>query len=298
MNSYVRLASLRFLDIFKSRINYQNLRFGSAKSIANFYWSLQTNYSCNYDCSYCVQGFGLGEGRNALPNIRMADPDLFLKINRLEGILGSKVECLTIQGGEPLLYKHLPYLLKNLRAFKKVIIVSNLALDISPYIILGNGAGNIAELKFIGSYHSKFSSLDDFLNTASKLKDAGMLEYCDIVDEDWTTSINLMNAFKRRGIPLKLYSYVGEKDGAIYPIKATKACSGKRVQRVLCRSAYVLIAPDGKIYNCHAKMYRDAGAICSIEEFPEKFTTGYFPCDEYGLCQPCQISGIQIKKIG
>ena len=298
MNSHIKLAALRVLGAFKGRIDYPNFTFGLSQKMTRYYWSLQTNFSCNYDCSYCVQGFGLDGGRNDLPQHKMTDPEVFLQINRIAGVLPEKVECLVIQGGEPLLYKKLPFLLENLKVFKKIIIVSNLALDLGPYIQLKKDGRCAADLEFIGSYHSRYSRLEDFMGKALLLKDAGMLEHCDIVDDKWATSIEMLDAFKRKGIPLKLYNYVGKKDGLIYPVKATEACSGKRGEKVLCHSVCVLLSPDGKIYNCHAKMYRNSGAVCTIGEFPEKFVIGYFPCDEYGSCQPCQAGAMKIKKVG
>jgi sulfatase maturation enzyme AslB (radical SAM superfamily) len=298
MFNNLKLGYHRLSGLLKDRGDYLYLKRlinNNSSQLERFVWSLQPNFSCTYNCSYCIQSFGIQGGRHSLPKIKEeVDPNIFLKLNKLEGIFSSKIKQLLIQGGEPLLYKSLPYLIEKLTPFRKIIIISNLSLDLEPYIDLKKKLKD-KELKFIASYHYEFSDIDDFSNKVVRLNNAEMLERCCFVDINWNRSISLMDKFLEMGIKSEPYKFIGKRDNKIYPVKAQAACLYQDRTEVQCLSTMVLIAPDGNIYNCHAKMYRGSGAICSIEEFPEKFKVGYLYCGQYGHCQPCQVNNIEIK---
>jgi len=296
LKNAARLARLRAENFVKDRVDYGLVQTDFTKDWRKQHWSLQVQWPCNYDCSYCIQGFGIGGGRRRLPAFKMSAADRFLVMNKIAEHLDEPMDNLFIQGGEPLLFPEIKKLLSEIQIFKKVTVISNLALDISPLLEVGRERDDL-QLEVIGSYHHEFAELDEYLDKAKRLQDAGIWGWGDFVDFDFSKSLGYLEKFDEAGIQCKPFRFVGEKDGKVYPKKATDACGGHQVETVDCFMTYVLIAPDAKVYNCHSKMYRNSGHLCTLEEFPKGFDTGYTRCEEFGLCQPCQYQGMKVKKI-
>ena len=113
--------------------------------------------------------------------------------------------------------------------------------------------------------------------------------------------------FRRNGLFLERQRFGGFYKGTLYPNSGdesryefkdnitdygeyARGCSAKERKRIECRMNKVLFAPDGRIYNCHYKVYARSddfyGNLFSSEgkiSVPE----GYFPCNDYGFCNPC-----------
>jgi hypothetical protein len=238
--------------------------------------------------------FGMKRGRKTLTKIPSLKPEAFLQLNRIEDTLDGKIETLAIQGGEPLLYEGLSELLTGLRIFKKITVVTNLSVDVEPYIQLAPRFEN-ATVKFVASFHPEYSDIENFIEQATRLKSSHLLNFVDFVDNKWSLSLELMRKFEQRGIPVKPFRFVGKRGDKIHPRRAEEACSGKKIKTMACYSPFVLIAPDGKVFNCHRKMYSDSGALSTIETLPEGYVTGYNNCAEYGRCHPCQMFITRIK---
>ena len=261
-----------------------------------FFWSIFVTLACDYDCDYCVQKFGFSKGRGDIAKFQSASPDKLLELNKLEKVIEGRIPRAVITGGEPLLYKGLVQFLEGIRIFKQVCIVSNLSRDVEPVIELGLRRRDI-KISFIGSYHSEFADFKTFVDKAKKLKDNGMLDYCDFVDLDYARSIRLLDSFERSGIRAYAYPFVGSKDGKVFPRRMRKSCDGKTIRTADCLMAAVLVAPDGRVFNCHAKLYKGRGQICSVDDFSEKFKFGYLRCEDYGLCHPCQGGLSRVENI-
>lgn len=292
-----QILLLRASFFVRQRIEYQDLKNEFHEDWSRYYWSLQVQWPCNYNCSYCIQGFGINGGRRKLPKVKPVPAAQFLQLNQLLARTQKPMEKLVIQGGEPTLYEGLEEFLLGIKAFQKIHIVSNLSQPLERFMAAKKQRPDL-EIKFIGSYHHEFAKRDEFITKAQMLREQDMLEYCDFVDLKLEDTLAQLEDFKRAGIPCRPYRYVGEKDGKIYPKKATAACDGKNVQTVDCMTRLVLIAPDAKVYNCHAKMYRGSGELCTLDQFPDGFRTGYLRCTEYGLCQPCQIDEMKVRNVG
>jgi organic radical activating enzyme len=290
-----KIVYLRLVFFIKQRINYQKLIAPFNEDWTKYYWSLQVQWPCNYNCSYCIQSFGIEGGRHKLPKIQPAPVATFLKLNDLKPRLKQRLPRLVIQGGEPLLYRSLPEFIEKIAIFDSISIVSNLSQDFTK-VIEAAVMNKTVSVKVIGSFHPEHTDIDSFISRAKILEDAGMIEYCDFVDLTLNNSSHLLKKFAAAGLAVKPYRFTGKKDGRIYPAKATDSCDGKKSIKMSCMTRLVLISPDAKFYNCHAKMYRNSGHLCEIDEFETKFHTGYLTCYEYGRCHPCQHDMVLFKK--
>jgi sulfatase maturation enzyme AslB (radical SAM superfamily) len=287
LGACLKLLKFKIKEFFADKIRIGWLR-NKMRGIEQYTWSFQPTFKCNFHCSYCVQKFGTKDIPIQVTQIDPIELDRFVQLNKLDIF----VDCLVIQGGEPLLVKNLDSLIAKLIKFKKIMIVSNLSLSVQNFIELKNEVD--FELKFIGSFHPESLDLMQFINTAEKLKKAQMLQYCCMVDKGWRQNLFYLKEFMKNDIPLFIYRYVGLKNGRIYPSKARYACNGLR-KKAFCKSSMVLISANGKVFNCHTKMYMNKDEICSIDNI-NNFRDSIFVCHDFGICHPCQIDNIFIVK--
>ena len=93
------------------------------------------------------------------------------------------------------------------------------------------------------------------------------------------------NLCKGLGIDFRVKEYLDDKHGTY---KYPRAVGSSLVKHVHCKPSELLIAPDGRIYRCHADLYASRGSIAHILDTNIKFP-GYLACDNFGQCNPCDV---------
>lgn len=286
--AWAKYLKFRSRSFIADKINIGWLK-NRIHGIEEYVWSFQPTFQCNFNCSYCVQKFGIKDLPLQVSRIGSIGLDEFIHLNKLDFL----VDCLFIQGGEPLLAKGLDELISKFTKFRKILIISNFSLPVDNFIKLKDKVS--FELKFIGSFHPEFSDMKEFFDRASELRKEKMLQYCCMVDRGWRQNIFYLREFLKKGIPLVLYSYVGPKNGRISPPKASYACDGSR-RKASCKTEMVLISSNGKVFNCHTKMYMDRDEVCTIYNIND-FPKGVFECRDFGICHPCQVDNVYVRSI-
>ena len=258
------------------------------------YFSLFTNYSCNFDCSYCSLNF-VTNNKRLLPKEKPISPSEFLQLNKIKAKLPELI--LYVCGGEPLIYPEIEYLLYHLD-FKPIIAVSNLSIP------LGSCFNDLLKLKgkvrFIGSYHPEFIDNEIFLENAKILKRENMLEYICGVEGHITEDIKAI--FTENELNIVIYPYSGIKNNIISPQYMENHAKGwiakEPPKTVWCKSTKFLIDPYGNVWNCSSHMYRKNMKYC-FGNIRSGFVLEpiYYKCDDYRYCNPCQGNYHQYKEI-
>ena len=296
-NNYLYLATIygarKFKRILKTYLPEKIFNKLDTRHSLKPYWSIQVTLKCNADCSYCIQGYSFNDGRKGIPEFNGLKPEEWLKIIEIK----NKPDEIVIQGGEPLLYKGLNILLKGLHSFKKITVVSNLALDITQ-IAQDIKSINTHKVEIVSSFHPCVVDFDTFISRVLLLRDIGSLESVKMVDIDMKQSLQYTKRFAEHNIDLIIQPYIGDKEGEVYTHKRLEPSNYIRKPPVSCKTNLVLFAPNGDIYNCHTKMYwgdkgSSFGNLSGDYEIPE----GSYVCHDYGYCNPCQVYFMEVSPV-
>ncbi|MBI5124451.1 MAG: radical SAM protein [Candidatus Omnitrophica bacterium] len=249
---------------------------------------------CHLRCHYCItahhnSSFGkLG--------ISQLSPDDWIEgLNRLELPEGVPV---TLQGGEPFLYKGIWQILEKVR--HKIDILTALPPFVTKerFLALKTLEWNKRKAPYPTirvSYHKGQNDYKELIERIAKLHDTlsiGLyyLEHPAHSEDE----IAMMKEHARRfKVELRPKEFLGEYKGKIYgEFLYPDAVRGMRQGRnVLCKNTVVPVAPDGTIYRCHSDLYfnRRALALGNILDDDLRFPDDYLGCDNYGLCSGCDV---------
>jgi len=250
---------------------------------------------CFLRCPYCITNH---HGSNFIGR-KSADylsPEEWIRaLNRME--LPKNVP-ITLQGGEPFLYKGIWEILDNIT--HKVDIMTALppflekkhflklkSLDWnkreSPYptirVSFHKGQNDFKEL--VG----RIAQLDDFLNIGLYYLDHPAISEAEIrAMKDYA---------KEKGVEFRSKEFQGIHNGKLYgTIKYPGSVDGKNKGiAVYCKNTVVPVAPDGEIFLCHSDLYfnRRDRSLGNILDNTFKFPDKHMPCLNFGLCSACDV---------
>ena len=111
------------------------------------------------------------------------------------------------------------------------------------------------------------------------------VELCqDLLHNDDSVDIKKNNISERLD-PRKLKEFLDQDHGNY---KYPKAVNGKR-KKARCKPSELLIAPDGRLFRCHYDLYHGVNSYGHILDEEVSLPTDFLPCDNMGLCNPCDI---------
>ncbi len=249
---------------------------------------------CHLDCSYCItKHFDSGFRMSAIENI---SPDQWNKsLNRLNL---PKDMPISLQGGEPFLYKGIWEILGGIR--HKCDILTALP----PFLT----KGHFESLKSLDwnqrqspyptirvSYHKGQHSFQELVERVAELQDILSIGiyYLDHPCYEEEEIRGLEDYANKYGVELRSKEFLGEWEGNTYGTYLyDDASSGKRAGRkVMCRNTVVPIGPDGSVYRCHSDLYfnRKELAIGNITDEVFAIPPMHLSCENYGLCSECDV---------
>jgi len=250
---------------------------------------------CFLKCPYCLTSHHGATfiGRQGSPHLSAKD---WMKgLNRL--VLPKDVP-ITLQGGEPFLYKGIWEILEGID--HKVDIMTALPpfLTREHFLKLKTLAWNRRPAPYPTirvSYHKGQNDFKELVGRIADLNDIlsiGLyyLTHPSIPEAE----IAEMKCYaKAKGVELRAKDFLGLHQGKMHgELKYSGSVVGRRAESaVYCRNTVVPIAPDGRIYLCHSDLYfnrvgRALGHILDVHfEFPEK----HLPCPNFGLCSECDV---------
>jgi MoaA/NifB/PqqE/SkfB family radical SAM enzyme len=281
---------------------------------SNSSWSVFLTLKCNFSCAFCIQktagkipSYNLASGKDwisALNSIEDRRKRKFLFLN--------KVKKISLIGGEPTLHPDFFEIINSLDYDWNITITSNLGSPAFDNISeFAKKLKRRRKFRIHASFHEGPIDEIEFIKKIKGLKQAGILVN-RIFTVCWPPdNLERFNqygrTFKANGLFLEKQRYNGFYKEKFYPFTGdeaafefkdniknydeySKGCSMTARKEILCRMNKVLFAPDGTIYNCHYKLYSKSsdsyGNIFSTDakvHIPED----YFPCSDYGFCNPC-----------
>jgi len=249
---------------------------------------------CHLNCSYCITKH---HGASFIGNGDVyLDKTQWIKgLNRL--VLPEGVP-LTLQGGEPFLYKGIWDILENIEFKADILTALPPYLNVEYFKNLKNLDWNKREAPYPTirvSYHKEQHDYKELIERIADLQEILSigLYYLDYPINDESEINELKKYAKKYGVELRSKSFLGYYKGRQYGELFYKdAADGfKKNYPVLCKNSVVPIAPDGSIYRCHSDLYfkRTELALGNILDDEFVFPVEHQLCNNYGLCNECDI---------
>ncbi|RLB83494.1 MAG: hypothetical protein DRH17_02450 [Deltaproteobacteria bacterium] len=249
---------------------------------------------CHLSCLYCITKHHNSPFGNK--SMEYLKPEEWIEaLNRL--VLPEGVP-ITLQGGEPFLYKGIWNVLENVN--HKIDILTSLPPfitkeDFFQLRTLDWNKRNAPYPTIRVSYHKGQNDFKELIERISELQESLSigLYYLDHPAYPQEEFMEIEKYAKKYGVELRKKEFLGQWNGKHYGSYLYKgAAIGKRKGiGVLCKNTVAPIAPDGAIYRCHSDLYfqRKELALGNIQDDYFEFPKDFLYCDNYGLCNECDV---------
>jgi sulfatase maturation enzyme AslB (radical SAM superfamily) len=250
---------------------------------------------CFLRCPYCITNH---HGSNFIgrKSMNYLSPKEWIRaLNRLA--LPENVP-ITLQGGEPFLYKGIWEILDNITHKVDIMTALPSFLEKESFLKLKSLEWNKRESPYPTirvSFHkgqNDFKELVDRIAELDDLLSIGLyyLSHPAISEAE----INAMKGYaKEKGVEFRFKEFLGVHNGKMhgtikYPGSADGEIQGIKVH---CRNTVVPVAPDGEIYLCHSDLYfnRRNRSLGNILDSTFVFPVEHLPCLNFGLCSECDV---------
>lgn len=262
--------------------------------LAHNYVAFFLTLNCNLRCPYCINLHDRGS-RYTKAKGKQLDADEWIRAaNRL--VLRDDLP-LTLQGGEPTLFKGFYKFVNEVKQDIKMDLMTNMTFNVDEFI------KNVPVWRFTReapyasirvSYHPGQNNLENLIKKAKALQDAGFrigiygIEHPSIRDHIFATKEKCLSL----GIDFRTKEFLGVWEGKLYgTFKYEGSVCGERLKRCECRTTELIVDPGGYIYKCHSDLYggREPFAHVLGEEFTAEEIDKFRPCTAYGDCNPCDV---------
>lgn len=272
-----------------------------------FFLDVSLTRSCNYSCSYCNQRY--------LSNKKMydlSDSKRIIVSNKTrsahEWIQGlnnfpykNLYEKIILSGGEPSCHKGFFDIIRNIKGYNRILIVSNLSFDVDKLIFINKH--QLTPITLQPSFHYEFAQIDEFIEKLRKLKKARLISNfipVSIVDlPDKPELKEYRDRFIREGFLASLYTFEGYYKGNWYYADQEAFGGLGSKGEIECSSCMHYVKPNGDLTYCATDTYKENpkdvyGNICDQNyKNPPKIKR----CDRFGLCHITSASWITVKQI-
>jgi len=249
---------------------------------------------CHLSCPYCITTHH--DSAFFKRSLRKLTAEEWIKgLNRLE--LPSDVP-ITLQGGEPLIYKDVWDILENVRHKIDIMTALPSFLTKEHFLKLKTLAWNQRSAPYPTirvSYHKGQNNYKELIEKIAELQEILSigLYYLEHPSHTQEEIAEFKEYAKKFNVELRSKEFLGEYNGKIYgTLRYPDSVIGKvKGINVLCKNTVVPIAPDGNIYRCHSDLYfnREELALGNVLDGTFEFSQEYLPCQYYGLCSECDV---------
>jgi len=250
---------------------------------------------CNLKCPYCINLHD-GGSRSEMGKRRMDVEDWIRAANRLD--LRADLP-LTLQGGEPTLFKGFFRLVNEMKDAIKCDLLTNLTFDVKEFI------ANVPRGRFLRdapyapirvSYHPGQNDIEELERKYFQLVEAGFrVGIYGILHPDEEMRDHILRTQERclkQGIDFRTKEYLGEWNGILHgEFKYPGSVMGERLRSCRCRNGELLVDPGGWVYKCHSDLFASRNPYAHIldPEFSAESIDEFRECRHYGDCNPCDV---------
>lgn len=252
--------------------------------------------SCNLHCSYCINLHNSGNYSRKIKEKRFKTEDWITAADRL--ILRDDLP-LTLQGGEPTLFKGFYEFVNEVKKEIKMDLLTNMEFDVDGFIKnvpvwRFNREAPYAPIRV--SFHPYQNSIEDIIDKTLKMQEAGfrvgIYGVLHPAGEVRRYIIDAQIKCLKKGLDFRAKEYLGRYDDRLFGtfLYEGSVC-GEIVRSCECRTTEIIAGPGGYVYRCHADLYKGRNPIGHIldEYLTEDTIEEFRGCSFYGDCNPCDV---------
>jgi MoaA/NifB/PqqE/SkfB family radical SAM enzyme len=202
---------------------------------------------------------------------------------------------ITLQGGEPTLYKGFYDVVNGVRDDVKLDLLTNFMFDIDEFITKVDPKKFTRDAKYAAirvSYHPGQNDIDDLVVRHHKMRDAGFYVGLYAVMTPWN-EVHIKEVQEKclsEGIDFRIKEYLGN-DGDKWhgTYKYPEAISQKVEKYCECKTTELIVGPNGGVYRCHSDLYESRTPVSFVTDKDFEIEEIHRPCFVFGHCNPCDI---------
>lgn len=252
--------------------------------------------ACNLACPYCIT---LHDGNQRSVQGKRRSMSACEWIDAANRLTLHPDLPLTLQGGEPTLFKGFYRFVNEVKPDITMDLMTNLMFDVRKFI------DNVPVWRFTReapyasirvSYHPGQNDIKDLIAKTFSLQDAGFrvgiygIDHPDSAIRDHISRVQ--EECLALGIDFRMKEFLGEYHGKMYGhFKYTDAVGTRDLASCHCRTTEIIVDPAGYVYRCHSDLYNAREPIAHILEhdFSETAIDEFRECHFYGTCNPCDV---------
>lgn len=206
---------------------------------------------------------------------------------------------LTLQGGEPTLYKGFYRIVNEVKGSIKMDLLTNMSFDVEEFIKnvpVGRFTREAPYAAIRASYHPGQNDIEELIEKTKRLQDAGFrIGLYSVLHPSPEKKEHILKTQKRcrsLGIDFRTKEFLGKWNGSLYgTYKYDGSVGGKTIGSCECKTSEIIVGPGGDIYKCHSDLYggRDPVAHILDEDLAEAGIGSFKECLYYGRCNPCDV---------
>lgn len=249
--------------------------------------------ACNLDCSYCInlhEDFSHGRRRIITRHLSAED-----WIRALDRIPSRPSLPITLQGGEPTVYKPFYDIVSGVREGTHFDLLTNMFFDEDEFIRRVPVERFSREAPYAPirvSYHPGQNDMPELIRKARKLGDAGFrVGIYGVLHPDQRDEIlRWQEKALALGIDFRTKEFLGVDDGEVHGTYAYDGAIDKQFNKFChCKTTELLIAPSGYVFRCHSDLYETRSPVGHLLDPGFRFEQGFLPCFVFGHCNPCDV---------
>ena len=245
--------------------------------------------ACNLDCSYCINLHeDHSQGRGRIISKHMGLDEWVAAIDRID--TGGRVP-ITLQGGEPTVFKHFYGIMERVRTDHRFDLLTNLQFDPKEFAkrvpkALFSREAPYAPIRV--SYHPGQNTMEEILPKAAYLQDHGFKVgiYGVLFPAQAEHILKVQEEAVKAGLDFRTKEYLATGHGHL---KYPDGVEGAFNKFCLCRTSELLISPSGYVMRCHSDLYEGRLPIGHLLDPEFRLEDTFRPCTVYGHCNPCDV---------
>lgn len=252
--------------------------------------------NCNLRCPYCIN---LHDGGSRYKKAKRDDLNVDEWIKAANRLILREDLPLTIQGGEPTLYKGFYRFVNEVKPEIKMDLLSNLTFNVDEFVKSVPVWRFIREAPYASirvSYHPGQNNIDELIKKTIKLEEAGFrVGIYGVLHPGKDKENHIIETQKKctqLGIDFRTKEFLGTWEGKLYgTFKHEESVCGDELKYCECKTTELIVDPGGYVYRCHSDLYYGRDPVNHIldKRLTENEIDKYRPCYFFGDCNPCDV---------
>ncbi|MFN0056921.1 MAG: radical SAM protein [Planctomycetota bacterium] len=257
------------------------------------YIALFLTLACNLNCKYCINLHeDFSGGRRRILTRHLGASDWIRAINRLSA--GSQIP-LTLQGGEPTVYKHFYDVVSGVNDGVKFDLLTNMFFDPDEFarrVPLERFLREAPYAPIRVSYHPGQNKIEELIQKTLRMTELGFRVglYGVLHPSQRDEVLRQQERALALGIDFRTKEFLGVDGDEVHGhYRYPDSMSGKINKYCECRTTEVLISPSGYVFRCHSDLYEARCPVGHILDPDFRVVDTHRACYVYGHCNPCDV---------